>query len=222
MVLKDLVIYGSGGFGREVCLVAEDINSLTRTWNILGFLDDTQEKHGTMIGGYPVLGDSTWLERNRSVYVVLAVGSPAAKWKIHSKLNRVGHGKYATLCHPTAWIGRRVSLGDGTVVCANSSITCDITIGRLVIINLNCTVGHDSVIADLCTMSPGVKISGNVRMEDGCELGTNAVVVPGVTLGGWSVVGAGAVVARSLPANVTAVGIPAKVIKEHDPGWHDN
>jgi maltose O-acetyltransferase len=53
-----------------------------------------------------------------------------------------------------------------------------------------------------------------IVIEDNVWLGGGAIVLPGVTVGANSVVGAGAVVTRSLPANVVAVGNPARVIRE--------
>ena len=78
-------------------------------------------------------------------------------------------------------------------------------------LNLHCTVGHDTVIGDFCTFSPGVHLSGNVRVEDYVECGTNSSVIPNVTLGEGCVIGAGAAVVKSIPAGKLAVGIPAKV-----------
>ncbi len=86
--------------------------------------------------------------------------------------------------------------------------------------NLAVTIGHDSSLGDFVTLSPGTNVSGNVQLDEGVETGTNVGIIPGIEIGAWSIVGAGAVVTRNLPANVTAVGAPAKVIKERDAGWH--
>ena len=125
------------------------------------------------------------------------------------------------MIHPLAWLGNRITLGDGTVVCAGNLLTTDMTIGRHVILNLDCTVGHDAVVEDFVTVAPSVNISGNVAIGVGCDLGTGATLIQGVTIGHWTTVGAGAVVVRDLPANVTAVGVPAQPIKERPEGWQE-
>jgi acetyltransferase-like isoleucine patch superfamily enzyme len=54
-----------------------------------------------------------------------------------------------------------------------------------------------------------------VRIGAGCYIGAGATIIDRVTIGEWSTVGAGAVVVGDLPPFVTAVGVPAKVIKRH-------
>ncbi|MGW5263415.1 sugar O-acetyltransferase [Microbispora sp. NPDC004025] len=57
-----------------------------------------------------------------------------------------------------------------------------------------------------------------ITIGDNVWLGSGAIVLAGVTIGDGSVVGAGAVVTRDLPANVVAVGNPARVIRTIGPG----
>jgi acetyltransferase-like isoleucine patch superfamily enzyme len=56
-----------------------------------------------------------------------------------------------------------------------------------------------------------------VRLGDGVDLGTGAVIIQNRSIGEWSVIGAGAVVTTDIPAHVTAVGVPCRVIKERRP-----
>ena len=51
--------------------------------------------------------------------------------------------------------------------------------------------------------------------------GTGAAIIQGITIGEWTIIGAGAVVVDDIPANVTAVGIPAKVIKTREERWYE-
>ncbi len=219
--MTDLVIFGSGGFAREVLQVALDQNDDAPTWNVLGFLDGNPESHGTAVHDLPVLGGADWLAAQPGVAVVIGVGATPARRRIARAVEAVRPTEFATLVHPRAWTGRRVALGPGTVVCAGSLLTTDIKTGQHVVINLDCTVGHDSCLADFVTAAPSVNVSGDVMVGEGCDLGTGAVLIQGVTVGAWTVIGAGAVVVRDLPPNVTAVGAPARAIKERPAGWHD-
>jgi acetyltransferase-like isoleucine patch superfamily enzyme len=107
---------------------------------------------------------------------------------------------------------QRIRLGDGCIIQQGCILTCDITLGRFVLLNLGCTVGHDAVLADFCSLMPHANVSGAARLETGVYLGTSSTIIQGVSIGANTVVGAGAVVVRDLPTNVTAVGVPAKVI----------
>ena len=101
-------------------------------------------------------------------------------------------------------------MGHRVVVCAMSVPRSTSHWATSPQVNLACTIGHDAVLSEDVTLAPGVNISGNVFVGEGCDLGTGAKVIQGRTLGEWSVIGAGAVVSADLPANCTAVGVPAR------------
>ena len=207
--MTDLVVYGTGGFAREVHQVVEDLNTDGETWNVLGFLDDDASQEGATIHGLPVLGGRSWLAA-RAVAVALGIGGSAARWRLVADLSTLnGDIRFPTLVHPLAWIGNRIELGEGSIVCAGSLLTTDLKIGSHVILNLDCTVGHDSYLEDFATYAPSVNISGAVTVGEGCDVGTGASIIQGISIGSWTVIGAGAVVVRDLPSNVTAVGTPA-------------
>lgn len=54
---------------------------------------------------------------------------------------------------------------------------------------------------------------GPIIIEDNCFIGAGAIILPGVTIGCNTVIGAGSVVTRSIPANSVAVGVPARVVR---------
>ena len=210
--MKELYIIGAGGFGREVAWLVERINAITPTWDLKGFIDDNENLWGTMEDDYPVVGGCSYLENLKDVYVVCAIGSAKMRKKIIDKLKGVSI-KYATLIDPSVLISKRVSVGEGTIICAGTIITVDIEIGKHVIINLDCTVGHDTVIEELVTIYPSVNVSGMVRVGQCSELGTGMQIIQGKTIGSEVVIGAGAVVIRDIPEKCIAVGSPAIPIK---------
>jgi sugar O-acyltransferase (sialic acid O-acetyltransferase NeuD family) len=113
-------------------------------------------------------------------------------------------------------LSKRVSIGEGSIICAGTIITVDISIGEHVIINLDCTIGHDDTIQDYVTLYPSVNVSGNVVVGECTELGTGMQIIQGKNIGRESIVGAGAVIVRDIPEKCTAVGSPAKPIKFFD------
>lgn len=217
--LKKLIIFGAGGFGREVAWLAEKINIATPTWNILGFIDDTKELQGKTVGGYPILGMSESIVDYADAYFVCAVGSAKVRKKIIQKLEGfLPSIKYATLIDPSVLLSDRVSIGSGSIICAGTIITVDVELGKHIIINLDCTIGHDAIINDYVTLYPSVNVSGKTELAECVEMGTGTQIIQGKTVGEGTIVGAGAVVVRDLPAGCTAVGSPAKSIKFHEGG----
>ncbi len=218
--MRDLVILGAGGYGREVLQVVRDVNRDVPSWNLLGFLDADASLHGGEIKGLPVLGDVEWLRRDRPPAVAVAVGSPAGRWRSVEQLRAIGHDDHATLVHPTAWLGDDVSLGRGSIVLAGATASIDITIGEYACLNKNCVIGHDARIGDFVTVSPGASISGFVTVGEGADVGANSVIVQGNRLGDWAVLGAGAVQCDDVPPDAVAVGVPARVSRTRDAGRH--
>ena len=217
--MEDIVIVGAGGFGREVLALINDINRVAPQWNVVGFADDRPQLRGSTVSGRPVLGPITELAQRRlSPRFVLGIGSPADKARVAEPLLAAGLEAPA-LVHPSVVASSSVSFSEGCVICAGTILTCDIHVGRFVTINLACTIGHDSLLGDFVTIAPGVHVSGNVVVEEGCEVGTGVATVQGRRLGAWSMVGAGAVVSSDIPPNCTAVGIPARAVKQRAPGW---
>jgi len=211
--MKDILIWGAGGFGREVIWLIEEINKINPTWHIIGFIDDDISKIGQVINGYKIIGSSEILETfNKETWIIVSIGDPQNKVMAISKL-RNPHLKYPILIHPSVIMSQRVEIGEGTVICAGSILTVNIKIGKHTIINLDCTIGHDVNIGDYSTISPSVNISGNVSIGEKTFIGTGAHIINNIEIGEDVIIGAGAVVVNNIPSNCTAVGIPARPIK---------
>ncbi len=216
-MLKDLYIIGAGGFGREVAWLVEKINRVEPTWKLEGFIDDNADIHGIIQDGYSVVGNCDYLMNvMEEVWVVCAVGTAKIRKEIIKKLKKFTNVKFATLIDPDVICSQRMNIGEGSIICAGTIITVDISIGKHVIINLDCTIGHDDIIHDFATIYPSVNISGNVVIGECAELGTGTKIIQGIAIGKESVIGAGAVVIHNIPEKCTAVGSPAKPIKFFD------
>lgn len=210
--VRDIVVYGAGGMGREAVELVQDVNDACPEWNILGFVDDDTSVVGREVAGTPVLGTASWLRSDTDALVVLAIGSPATRLAAHHRARDCGRA-LATIIHPTAHVGRRVSLGPGAIVAAGAILTTDIVVGTSVIINVGSTVSHDDVLEDYVTIAPGAHLAGAVVAREGTDIGTGASVIPGRELGAWSRVGAGSVVIKDVPPKATVVGNPARALR---------
>jgi|SRR5690606_24516854 len=215
--MKDIAIFGAGGFGREVKTIIDKINEETpNTYNFTGFYDDGIEKD-TIVNGYPVLGGIKELNRVETMLcLVISIGDPKIKRRVLDKIIN-SNISFPAIIHPNSSISNDdIQIGEGTIICEGTIVTCNIKIGKFVIFNLMCTVGHDTVIEDYCAFMPSVNISGEVHIQKSVYVGTGAKIINLLEIGENAIVGAGAVVSKSLPANCTAVGIPAKPIKFHN------
>ena len=198
--MKNIVIIGAGGFGREVQWLLERMNEKEEQWNLLGYIDDGVAV-GTIVDGLPVLGNITYLiETKEPLAVVCAVGSSKTRKKIIDKIIDNENLEFPNVIDPSVQMSERICMGKGNIICAGNIMTVDIEIGDFNIINLDCTVGHDAVLHSYVTVYPSVNISG-------CQ---------GIHIGEKTIIGAGSVVIRDMPSDCTAVGNPAKPIKFHD------
>lgn len=211
-MLKDIVIIGAGGVGREAALIIEDINEVNKEWNLLGFVDDGKEVE-QIINGYRILGNLQYLkEYSKEVYVVCAIANYKAKKNIIEELKENENIKFATLIHPSTKLNNTVSIGEGCIVYQNVITTANITIGDHVIISPKTGIGHDSIVENYCSLLWNVNISGNVTVKEGVVVGSGATIIQGLFIGHEATVGAGAVVIRNIPSNRTAVGNPTRLI----------
>ncbi|MCW4051508.1 MAG: acetyltransferase [Candidatus Bathyarchaeota archaeon] len=204
--MKPVVIVGAGGFGRETLEILRALD-----YNILGFIDGNKLLHGKIINNYPVLGGLDWFGELDDVGCVVAIGDCKARKQVVEKLERKGIRFYNAI-HPSVIITDFVELGEGVIIQAGSILAVNSKIGDHAHINFNCVIGHDAVVGSYCTISPSVNLMGYSRLDEEVFVGAGATFLPDISVGSWSTIGAGAVVIKNIPDNVTAVGVPAKII----------
>jgi sugar O-acyltransferase (sialic acid O-acetyltransferase NeuD family) len=208
--MKKLLIVGAGGFGRELHAWAGQHPACGREWELGGFLDDDADalaKFGRFAPVRPLAGHRPAADE---IYLC-GVGMPALKERLVAPLLAAG-ADFLTFVHPQALVGARVRLGKGVILCPGAVVSVDIELGDFVTVNLNCTIGHDASLGAWATLSAQCDVTGHVRIGDRVFMGSRATVIPGKSVGSRTVVGAGSVVVTDVPACVTVVGIPARVL----------
>jgi sugar O-acyltransferase (sialic acid O-acetyltransferase NeuD family) len=226
----ELVIIGAGGHGREVRSYVEDLVRQGEPIRLVGFVDEKKPRGMwagvEILGGFEDLEAFLRLPQGCVLHYITAVGDNATRQCLVRKAERVprnvkcaaGNLVAWTLRHPMAIVGDGVEVGEGSCLAPGSIVTTRVRIGKHCIVNVNASISHDCAIGDFVNVNPGAVICGNVRIGEGCYIGAGATVIDGVSIGEWTVVGAGAVVIDDLPPRVTAVGVPARAIKENRSG----
>lgn len=208
--MKDLYIVGAGGFGRELYNWMGGLEAVGKEWQVRGFLDDDA---GALDGyDYPkhVIGSITEHEPREEDVYVCGIGSQQHKRKVCEALKSRG-AHFISVIHPTVIMGRNVQLGEGVVLCPRVTLTCDIEVGAMAMINCHTSIGHDVRIGDWVTISANCDLTGYTEAGEGAYFGSGARVIPGKMVGARAIVGAGSVVIRDVPEGVSVFGNPARV-----------
>lgn len=212
--MKRVVIIGAGGHAREVAEILRH-QAQQSNLSLVGFVVDDPENHDKTVSDLPILGDWSWFEKaDRSeLAVVCAVGSPRMRKQLAERATLRGL-RFTSAVSQLAYISPDAKVGEGVMIFPRVFVSVDSLIADHAVLNAGVTVSHDSQVGRYGTLAPGVHLAGNVSVGEGCNLGIGSSVINGVSIGEWSVVGAGSVVIRNLLDNVTAVGVPAKVISD--------
>lgn len=200
-----VAIFGTGGFAREVACILHDLG---RGERIAAFHEPDGVFQPRDLLGVPVRPQSEFDPAKQRA--VIGIGNPAIRQKVVGELP--AGTSFETLIHPTVVMSQWVEIGEGTIICAGSVLTCQITIGAHCHINLNTTVGHDCLFGDFCTVAPGTNISGNCTFGSRIDVGTQAALRQNVSICDDVMIGMGAVVVKDIVEAGTYVGIPAKKV----------
>lgn len=217
--MKQIVIYGGGGFAREVAWLVQSCNvQAKKTYEVVCFIDDDDEKQGMFLNNFPVFNLKEAYANFPEALIISGIGSPKIREKVMVKAENMGF-RAATIIHPTVQYSTEWNnIKEGSVICAGNILTVNITLGKHVQINLDCTIGHDAILDDFTTLAPGVHVSGWVHFGKRIYVGTGANIINGteeapIVIADDVTIGAGACVTKSITQpGVTVVGVPAKIL----------
>lgn len=208
--MKDIIIVGASGFGRELLQWIEDINAVSPEWNILGFIDDNLQSLDGCKCDYKVIGTIKDWQPKDNEYFALALALPEVKVRVVSVLKEKG-AKFATLIHPTATINKYAEIGEGVIVTPRSGINPDAKVGNFVSI-LGSGVAHDATVGDFSTLSGRCSINGHVHIGERVYIASGVSIAPSKKIGNDAYVGIGSVIISNVKAGTRVFGNPAKMI----------
>jgi sugar O-acyltransferase (sialic acid O-acetyltransferase NeuD family) len=208
--MKRIVLIGVGGHARVVWDTLELIRERDDL-QVVAVLDDDPALWGKRFAALTIDGPVQKIERVRADAALIAIGDNRARREVYARVKTLGV-PFVNAIHPRAVIARDVQFGAGVVAFANVVVNTGSRIGDNVILNTACSVDHDCVIGAHAPIAPGVRLAGTVTIGEGTLLGIGSVALPNLTIGEWVTVGAGSVVTQEIPARVTVVGTPARII----------
>lgn len=213
--MKDIAIFGAGGFGREIACLIKQINDGKPQWNLIGFFDDGKEKglqishYGKVLGGMKELNDYPC-----ELALVISIGNPSS---LRGVRERITNEKiyFPNLIAPTFGMSdpETFSIGEGNIIGNGCAVSCDVTIGSFNIFNADIVMGHDAKVGDFNVIMPDIRISGEVTIGEENLIGVGSIILQQVKVGNKVHLGAGSVMMNKPKDGCTYIGNPAKRLK---------
>lgn len=213
--MKQIAIYGAGGFGREVACLLKKINEEEHTWELVGFFDDgieigTQVSHfGKVLGGINEL--NVW---PTELSIAITIGSPKIVQTLVSKITNTNI-LFPNIIAPTVYFAdpETFKIGRGNIIQKHCSFSCDVTIGDFNVMDGADVFGHDDVVGSFNTFMPAMRISGEVIIGDGNFFGVGSIILQQIKVGNNIRLGAGSVLMRKPKEGFLYMGNPAKKVE---------
>ncbi|HBR12959.1 MAG TPA: hexapeptide transferase [Chryseobacterium sp.] len=209
-----MLIIGAKGFAKEVLEILHQ-NGETEG---LAFFDDVNDDIGDFLyNQFPILKTEESIKEHFSKHgnaFSIGIGNPKLRQLMFEKFSLLG-GQLTSIISNNAEIGSyNITINKGCNILSGVKISNDVTIDEGTMIYYNSIITHDVKIGKFVEISPNVSVLGRAKVGDYTQIGTNSVIFPDVKIGNHVIIGAGAVVSKDLPDHCTAVGIPAKIIKQ--------
>lgn len=210
--MKNIAIYGAGGFGKEVACIINKINEKEPSWNIVGFFDDgvpegTQISHfGKVLGNMSVLNQ--WKDE---LSLVFAIGSPKILKLLVGKITNTLID-FPNILHPEVVFSDSISfkMGKGNLITRGCSFSCDVTIGDFNQFNSISALAHDVVVGSCNVFMPLVRVSGEAQIGDCNFFGIASIILQQIKIGNNTRIGAGSMLMSKTKDGFLYVGNPAR------------
>lgn len=208
--MSKIIFLGAGG----IAIVAAEIARLLG-FEVVGFLDDKTERHGTAFSEAKILGSFDLLPelRQRGVeQAVVAFAHGPGRLSVAQRALSDGF-TLPNLIHPSAIVSRTAIVGHGAIMMPGAIVNADTRVGTNFILNTAASIDHDCMIGDGVHIGPGSRLSGLIKVGRASYVGVGSTIRESITIGSNVMIGAGSLVLKDIPDNVVAYGSPAKVIR---------
>jgi len=225
-IMKKILIFGAGDGSREILrILINDINAITPTWEVLGFVDDvwidyhcpeinkSEKGADAVIDGYSIFG-LKYFNNSNNIYGICGIMSPCLREKVITAEIEGRGFQLASIVHPNAIIADDFIENLGIVIYPNVSISYNVGVGRGVFINYNSVIGHDVTIGNYTTISPSSTINARSCIGNNCSIGSGATLIPNIKVEDNALVGAGSTIFSKVKTGTSVTDFPRKISKE--------
>ena len=211
--MKDIAIYGAGGFGREIACLIKQINEIKPLWNLIGFFDDNDSvkdnRYGKFLGSLDNLNE--W---NKPLSIALAIATPVILENLAKKITNTLL-EFPNIIAPNVNVFDKdaFSIGKGNLIFFGCRLSSDVSIGDFNLFNGAVSLGHDVKMGSYNVLQPSVRISGDCSVGNKNFFGVQSIVLQGIKIGNNTRVGTLSVVMRNTKDDSLYFGNPAKKMR---------
>ena len=206
--MKNLIIIGARGFGREVYNLAMQCNGYLKEYKIKGFIDDKRDALDTFNSYPPIVNSVEDYTVDDNDVFICALGDIQQKKK-YTKMILDKGGNFISLIHPTAIVDSNSKIGVGCIILQYATIGSGAIIADFALIQVSTIIAHDVKIGKYSRIDCHVVCTGGSLIEDEVTIHTSAVINQNVNIAKGAHVGAGSFVIRKVFENSTVYGNPA-------------
>lgn len=210
--MKNLIIIGARGFGREYYNGLKLREDYGKSFVIKGFLDDKHDALSAFEGYAPILNSVEEYKIEPEDVFTCALGDPFYRKKYVDIIRKKG-GTFFSIISSKSIIHPNAHIGEGVMISAFCSISANTKIGDFTTIQPFCNIGHDAQIGNFCALESYSFMGGFSEIGNNVTLHTRATILPHIKIGEGAVVGAGSVVLRNVKPGITVFGMPAKKVE---------
>lgn len=209
---KELYIFGSGGFAKDVYFLSKD----TGEYIVTAFVDiiDDEEKvdYIELEERLPIISENDFSSicQNRQVYAAIAIADNKIVRHIVAKFQ--DRCIFPNIIAPQVKIFSPIKMGKGNLITYGNFVSFNVEMGSFNRVNISCIIGHDCKIGDFNQINPNCPISGHVVIGDNNFIGVSSTIIQGISIGDNNVIGAGSVVIQNVNDNGLYMGNPARLM----------
>jgi sugar O-acyltransferase (sialic acid O-acetyltransferase NeuD family) len=206
--MKHLIIIGVNILSDIVFEYAVKSTSFNKDWDFKGFLFSNRDSQEDIAKKKPLASYTDYSIEKDDVFVC-SYYENKDRLEVFNIMKERG-AEFTNIVHPSANVFSSAIMGVGNVIGAFVTLSANVTLGNMNIIQDHCNVGHDTIIGDCNHLFVNSVLCGKNKIGKLSSLFTGSLIYPTIQIGNSSTVAAGSVVIRNVKEGVTVMGNPAK------------